>query len=409
MADSLDAGTRDEEAGSISPARIALPPKVALINSIVARNDAISASAIDTYRALTANDAYRVSLFCYRNDYPEIPSHIVSSVNDLLFHRDYLDADILLWHFGITYDLFNAVMVGNGRARRVVCFHNVTPREFVPQRSWATIDKSLAQCHLLRDAEEVWAVSGVNAEVAREFGVEADRIRDMPLVVESGPLKRPSDKTKDLITILFVGRFVRAKGVLELLQAVEGLLDVGGVPFRLELAGNIDFSDPDYVKQVRAFIEGKGLGEIVTMHGTVDDDTLARLYAEAHILAIPSYHEGFCKPVVEALRAGCIPVGYAAYNLPYVANGFGRLVPPGDVTSLEAALRDLIRALPGALESPHASCLRLDRGTISLTSLARQIQNYTAQFAAARIGLDMRGRLKHITTSDRSMIGSNYR
>ena len=72
--------------------------------------------------------------------------------------------------------------------------------------------------------------------------------------------------------------------------------------------------------------------------GTVDDATWEQLYRRAHILAIPSYHEGFCKPVIEGLRAGCIPVGYASYNLPEIANGLGRMVPTGDVAALTEAL-----------------------------------------------------------------------
>lgn len=392
MADARQA--RDRANAQDPSSRPGRRPRIALVNSIVARNDAISASVIDTYQALTKDDAFDVSLFCYRNDYPDLPSHTVSGVNDLLYDRRYLEADLLLWHFGVTYGLFDATVVGNGRAPRVVRFHNVTPKKFVPERFGAMIDRSLKHCHLMRCVEEVWADSTVNAEGARALGVDPRRIHDMPLVVETGRLRKPSSKAPGLVTILFVGRFVPSKGVLDLLSAVRNLHRQGStVPFRVDLVGNLDFSDPDYVAEVRAFLDQEAMAGVVTMHGTVDDATLADLYADAHILAIPSYHEGFCKPVVEALRAGCVPVGYSAFNVPHVVNGFGRLVPAGDVEALSSVLRDLIEALPKALASPRAALLPLDMGLVSVEALAGNVERYVARFGAERIGRAMRKRV----------------
>ena len=45
--------------------------------------------------------------------------------------------------------------------------------------------------------------------------------------------------------------------------------------------------------------------------------------------------------MIEGLRAGCIPIGYASYNLPYIANKLGRMVPTGNVAALTAALDEV--------------------------------------------------------------------
>lgn len=371
-------------------------PKVALINSIVAQHDAISAAVLDTYRCLTQDRAFDVSLFCYKNDFNEIKSHEINSLDELLLHREYLDADLLLWHFGIYYELFNSTLVGNGRALRVVRFHNVTPKEFTPQDAWETIEQSHDQCHLLRSVDEIWADSDVNAETALKFGVTPERIRTIPLVVE-GQCFRSLEIKPQPISILFVGRFVKSKGVLELLQAIDTLrrssLDV---PLSVTLVGNVEFSDPAYVAGIHAYIKHRALGDVVQMRGTVDEPTLRDLYHDAHILAIPSYHEGFCKPVVEALQAGAIPIGYASYNLPFITNGFGRLVTPGDVGSLSAALRDVVKALPSAMQSPSLALLPLDMGMTSIVAFTDQVHRYVQRFNADCIGEEIRGRLRYL-------------
>jgi len=376
--------------------RPSVRPKVALINSIVARHDAISAAVLDTYRCLTQGGEYDVSLFCYKNEYNDVASHIVSSVDELLLHRDYLDADIIFWHFGIYYELFNAVLIGNGHGLSVARFHNVTPKEFTSREGWELIERSLTQCHLLRLVDEVWADSTVNAAVAKSFGVDPDKTRTIPLVVEENQLLRLEDKS-DSISILFVGRFVKSKGVLELLMAVDNVSRSGtSVPIAVTLVGNVEFSDPSYIAAIHAFIQRRALGNVVTMRGTVDEPTLHDLYRNAHILAIPSYHEGFCKPVIEALQAGCIPVGFSAYNLPFITNGFGRLVTPGDVDGLGVALHDVIEALPKAIQSPSTPRLPLDKGMTSAVSFTTEVRLYVEQFSANSVGTEMRERLREL-------------
>jgi glycosyltransferase involved in cell wall biosynthesis len=358
--------------------------RVLLINSVLARHDAISASVIDMYRMLVSEPNLQVSVFAYKNEDAGIPARIVSNTADLLLHPDFVAADLIIWHFGIFYDMFNALLMGNGHARQVVCFHNVTPKEFVPASSWPTIERSLRQCHHLTYADEVWAVSRINAECARQLGVAPERLHVVPLVVEGPSLSSLTEKTSSPLEILYVGRFVRSKGVLDLIEAAETARQREGAAFRLRLVGNVDFSDSDYLAQVQQLIDSSGIRDQVEWLGTVDDGTLQRLYREAHILAIPSYHEGFCKPVIEGLRCGCIPVGYAAYNLPDVAAGLGRMVPTGHVDALADALCDILAGLRRALAAPDQENLMLDRGPTSAASFRRYCEEHVEQFSRRR-------------------------
>src|SRR5579883_2401115 len=116
------------------------------------------------------------------------------------------------------------------------------------------------------------------------------------------------------IEILCLGRIVPSKGVRDLVAAIALICKRPLPPFRVKIAGNLGFSDKDYCDSVRQDIAAHRLADIVEIIGTVTPSKRDRLLHAAHVIAIPSYHEGFCIPAIEGLRAGCVPVGYAAYN-----------------------------------------------------------------------------------------------
>lgn len=367
--------------------------RIALVNSILARNDAISASVRSMFYMLSGDPAFDVSVFAARSDYSELPCRIVQDSAQLLLDAEYRNADLIIWHFGICYEFFNALLVGNGRARQVVVFHNVTPKAYVTDALAPLIDQSLAQRHNMRSADEVWNVSELNAEAAREVGIQGERALVIPLCVEAPPRGNLIDKDCEEINILFVGRFVKSKGVLDLVEAIARLPREELRPFHVTLAGNQEFSDPLYLEEVKRQIAALNLSNDVCVLGTIDEAALERLYSRSHILAIPSYHEGFCKPVIEALRSGCIPVGYDNSNLPAVSAGHGRMVTTGNVDALAVALTQLLRELPEALRHPTQRRVTLDRGPRTVAEFDSSAQDYVERFTPERVCRQLRGRV----------------
>ncbi len=367
--------------------------RIALINSIIARNDAVSASVRDTYHILASDPALLVSVFAHRNDFADVPCQIMRDTSQLLLQPDYLGADLIIWHAGTHYELFNAAMIGNGKARQVVVYHNTTPKQYLPESFWPLIEQALHQRHHLRYVDEIWADSRTNADVARSIGADPNRIRVIPLVVEATPFHSLAAKERGRCEILYVGRFVRSKGVLDLIEAVARLRPQAAGPIRVTLAGNLEYSDPDYVSEVRRAIDAHGLSGMIACQGTVDDRTLCKFYQNAHILAIPSYHEGFCKPVVEGLRAGCIPVGYDGYNLPDIINGLGRIAPTGDIGTFADALAEISASLEASLTKVDEACLPLQRGQMSVAQFDDERSAYVQRFTSRAVKDDILSRV----------------
>jgi glycosyltransferase involved in cell wall biosynthesis len=96
---------------------------------------------------------------------------------------------------------------------------------------------------------------------------------------------------------------------------------------------------------VRSLIDRYGLSDQVRFHGWLDDGTRDALMDRCHLLAVPSYHEGYGLVFVEAMASG-LPViapssGGAREVITHMREGF--LVDPGDHQAIARHLQELDR------------------------------------------------------------------
>jgi len=160
-------------------------------------------------------------------------------------------------------------------------------------------------------------------------------------------------------TVLFVGRLVREKGVLELLEAVASVPHV-----RLMLAGAALDTDRDGVEGVvRARIAQGDLSGRVEQLGMLSRRELLQVMGRAGALVLPSYREGVPRSVIEALAAG----------------------RPSVVTDIRGC-RELVRdGVNGFVVAPR-SAGSLAQGLRQLTNLTTA--EFTTMSHSARAGVD---------------------
>lgn len=91
-----------------------------------------------------------------------------------------------------------------------------------------------------------------------------------------------------------------------------------------------------------AAIAELGLERDVVFREGMSDEELARCYANAACLVLPSRYEGFGFPPLEAMACGCPVVVSTAGSLPEIAGGAALLVAPDDVAGLAAAAERLL-------------------------------------------------------------------
>jgi len=160
--------------------------------------------------------------------------------------------------------------------------------------------------------------SNALADSARELGAKEVRVIPSAVVLPER-VGEPADPPE----VLFVGRLSPEKGILDLVQAADGipLTVAGDGPLRDRVPGALGF---------------------------VQHNALPPLYERAAVVAVPSHREGFGVACAEAM-AHARPVVASAVGglLDLVVDGeTGVLVPPRDVPALREALERLL-ADPG--------------------------------------------------------------
>ncbi len=294
-------------------------------------------------------------------------------------------ADLHLFEFGIAYELFDLIFLTQGLAPTGAMYHNVTPVELVSETNRASIERSLRQRYNLFAAQHVACVSELNRRDLVAIGIPEDRLSVSPLppaIVASEPRTSFGAAEPGPLRLLFVGRLVRAKGVLDLLEAVAAALVTPAAPeLHLTIVGNEQLSEPEVADEVRRRLAEPPLAGQAEFAGRVDDDALGRLYARSDVLVMPSYHEGYCVPVVEALSAGAYVVAYDAANLPFVVDGLGSLVPAGDVDGLRTVLVDLAARFAAARRSGAGVVLPAAGGELQESAWRARVRDHVADYS----------------------------
>jgi glycosyltransferase involved in cell wall biosynthesis len=359
--------------------------KISYVNSVCVRNDAISNAIRDEFAFLRQAGHEDIRLFAFSCDDQELPFTACTSISDIVRSRHFLDSDLVIFHFGIYYSLFNLFPISPNRARKVVVFHNITPASLVPPESRWLIEKSFAQLDNIRWADHVICDSRTNLEVLRSRGLKT-RASVVPLAVHSA-LQAPAHKPSfndGVVRIAFVGRFTQAKGPHELLSAVEAIARDGSLDntVQLDFIGNLAFSDPTMVasmqRQINDLSQRFGTKLRIRIHGSAPDELKHATLREADIFALPTYHEGFCVPIVEAMASGCRVVAYENSNTPDISGQLATLVRTGDVEQLARALRSEIEAV-------RSDAWRGDGTPDSYDAYVRIAQQHVQQFSPASV------------------------
>jgi glycosyltransferase involved in cell wall biosynthesis len=149
----------------------------------------------------------------------------------------------------------------------------------------------------------------------------------------------PADETPGAAVVVLVSRMLRDKGVIEFVEAARALR-LGGATARFALVGDADPENPTTltVDQLRAW-QQEG---VIEWWGWRDDTE--RVFAQSHIVCLPSYREGLPKVLLEAAACGRAIV---TTDVPgcrdVVRDGDnGLLVPPRDAAALARALAALL-------------------------------------------------------------------
>ncbi len=124
-------------------------------------------------------------------------------------------------------------------------------------------------------------------------------IRPMMPFTEKDVVRGRVYRREGLFKILYLGRVLADKGIVELIQAVNQLKNKG-YNFELTIVG-----DGGFVPETKAMIQELELDDRVRLMGAVyDSGKVADFYKTSDVYVLPTYHEGFPRTLYEAMIFG---------------------------------------------------------------------------------------------------------
>lgn len=244
--------------------------------------------------------------------------------------------DVALYHHSIGSPSAETFLRSDA-AKRVLLYHNITPPELAGEGADACRWGLEQLPELVHTADVAIGLSELSLGALREAGAASPL--KLPYLLGPGDALAMRERPP---LVLFVGRIEPFKGVYEAFEAFEVLSRrFRGACFAI--VGDVR-ANPRYAERLRLAIRKAGLASRAKLLGRVSDPVLKSWYKRAGVFLTLSSHEGFCVPLVEAMRAGVPVVARRAGAIPETLGEGGILVdstaPDVVAAALETALLD---------------------------------------------------------------------
>jgi glycosyltransferase involved in cell wall biosynthesis len=197
---------------------------------------------------------------------------------------------------------------------------------------------------LLRQARAIISVSWwvdkkikqyIPAEVPRFViypGVDTNRFN--PYILDNLEQEKANIKNKKVV--LFVGRLVRIKGIITLIEALAQI--------KMKEVVLLVCGEGELLGRLRQMVDNLGLNGRVIFAGRVSNNVLPKYYAMSSVCVIPSLFESFGIVALEAMSMGKPIIASDVGGIPEIIehNNNGLLVKPGDSLSLAESITKIL-------------------------------------------------------------------
>lgn len=292
------------------------------------------------------------------------------------------DADLVLAAYAQAHSLLQYLPLLRERGTRVVFdYFGVTPPELWGEAQREGIVQSARERGYVWNADHALTMGDANyRELVQATGFSGGAATILPLPVDVDRFQgAPRDRfLRSRIgaegpIVLFVGRLAPNKRVPLLIEALARLHDRS---VQLAIVGDCrDVYATEAARCLGLALE-RNVADRVHFLGELSDADLPRAYRSADVFAMPSAHEGFCVPVVEAMASGCPVIASRATALMETVGDAGLTFQPDDAS-------DLARQLTRVLASRSSSA---ERGGVDSKTRSRRIAIVSFRFGPDIVG-----------------------
>ncbi len=259
--------------------------------------------------------------------FERLPLRVVRGVNRMLFPAAARRA-----RPDIVHETFYApVRTAPRGARIVTTMHDTIPERLPELFPWVEEHRGRIRAALERADAVICVSESTRRDVAELYGVDPQRMTVVGLGSALEPAAAgPAEETEPYF--LYVGARYAYKNFDALVQA----FGISGLARTHRL---IAFSSQEFSDEEREAMRRAGVGQERVKRVSGDDEKLARYYAGAAAMVLPSLYEGFGIPVVEAMRCGCPVIASGTSSLPEVGGDAAMYCDPREPESFAVAMR----------------------------------------------------------------------
>jgi glycosyltransferase involved in cell wall biosynthesis len=256
-------------------------------------------------------------------------------------YREYAsepDDSLLIYHYSTGSPVNDFALERAGNV--ILMYHNITPAAFFDGYDRDAAMRCKEGRELLKrfagKTRMAMAVSPYNEAELKALGFENTSI--VPCIIDYGRIKPSGAKAfgDGKTNILFVGRVAPNKRHEDLIAVYRYYKEFINSDSRLILVGGYD-AVGKYYNALRNLVEVWDLDGVV-FAGMVGDDELGGYFASADVFLCASRHEGFCIPLIEAMRFGVPVVALAKTGVKDTMGGAGLLLDEYDPASMAEAI-----------------------------------------------------------------------
>ena len=254
--------------------------------------------------------------------------------------------DILVYHMCTSCEQIREYLL-QCDCRKVMIYHNITPALFFKSYNRdvvRAVQDGMKDLHRLKDTFEACiADSEYNKQDLIRAGYTCP-IVVLPILVPFEDYEQEPDddvlsryRNDGWKNILFVGRIAPNKCQEDVIAAFAAYKKIYNSESRLFIVGNYDGMEA-YYERLQKYVEILGIEDVI-FTGHIPFKAILAYYRIADVFLCMSEHEGFCVPLLEAMKFEIPIVAYSSTAIPYTLDGAGVLVTEKD-PDLNAAIID---------------------------------------------------------------------